>query len=178
MRAGRGVTAIASVAVLALLAACGQKGDPKLMNLRSTEGPDEFAIVPPKPLMMPDTLADLPPPTPGGNNRTDPTPEADAIVALGGKPQGQAGGVPSTDGALYAHAGRFGVDGGIRSTLAGEDLQWRRDNNGRVLERLFNLNVYYKAYADMALDQQTELAYWRKRGLLTPSAPPRGKDEK
>ena len=42
---------------------------------------------------------------------------------------------------------RFGVDGGIRSTLASEDLEWRRDNNGRILERLFNVNVYFKAYA-------------------------------
>jgi hypothetical protein len=36
---------------------------------------------------------------------------------------------------------------GIRTTLASEDLQWRRDNNGRILERLFNVNVYYKAYS-------------------------------
>lgn len=177
MRARAGVTAIAAVAVLALMAGCGPKGDPVLMNLRASEGPDEFAIVPPKALVMPETLTELPPPTPGGENRTDPRPMDDAIAALGGNPQSGAGGVPAADGALYAHAGRFGVAGGIRGTLASEDLDWRRDNNGRILERLFNVNVYYKAYADMSLDQQAELAYWRQRGLLTPSAPPPGEGE-
>ncbi len=177
MRTGRGGTAIATCAVLALLAACGPKGAPELMNIRATEGPDEFAILPPKALSMPESLADLPAPTPGGANRTDPTPEADAIAALGGKPQSIQGGVPAADSALYAQASRFGVTSGIRATLASEDLDWRRDNNGRILERLFNVNVYYKAYADMSLDQQRELAYWRKRGLLTPSAPPPGDGE-
>ena len=51
-------------------------------------------------------------------------------------------------------------------------LEWRRDNNGRILERLFNVNVYYRAYEDMSLDQQAELWRWRKRGVRTPSAPP------
>ena len=44
-------------------------------------------------------------------------PEADAIVALGGKP-GATGGIPSGDSALYAHAARYGVESGIRTTLA------------------------------------------------------------
>lgn len=170
MQARSGVTALALCAGLAL-SACGGNGTPELMNITSDDGPDEFAILPPKPLEMPASLSELPAPTPGGTNRTDPTPEADAIVALGGKPQA-AGGIPSADAALYAHAGRFGSDSGIRSTLAAEDLDWRRDNNGRILERLFNVNVYYKAYAAMSLDQHAELARWRKLGIPTPSAPP------
>lgn len=171
MRAVKGKAVIA-VATMVTLAACGGKGDPQLMNLRSGQGPDEFAIVPPKPLEMPESLSELPEPTPGGFNRTDQNPEADAAVALGGKPSA-AGGIPSGDAALYAHAARFGVDGGIRSTLASEDLQWRRDKNGRVLERLFNVNVYYKAYRKQRLDQQAELARWRALGVRTSSAPPR-----
>ncbi|MCB6179477.1 DUF3035 domain-containing protein [Rhodobacter sp. Har01] len=169
-RTGR-LGVIATMATLAL-AGCDGKGPPELMNIRSTEGPDEFAIVPPKPLEMPETLADLPEPTPGGSNRSDPRPLDDAVIALGGKP-GSAGGIPSADSSLFAHASRFGLDASIRQTLAGEDLQWRRDNNGRILERLLNVNVYYKAYRDMALDQQAELARWRKLGARTPSAPPR-----
>jgi hypothetical protein len=121
---------------------------------------------------MPEHLSDLPEPTPGGFNRTDQNPEADAAVALGGKPSA-AGGIPAGDSALYAHAARFGVDGGIRATLASEDLEWRRDNNGRPLERLFNVNVYYRAYSKQRLDQQAELARWRKLGVRTSSAPPR-----
>lgn len=170
MRARPGVKAIALFAVLAL-SGCGSQGTPELMNIRSKEGPDEFGILPPKPLEMPQSLADLPEPTPGGANRTDPTPEADAIVALGGRP-GAAGGIPAADGALFAQAGRFGLDGAIRQTLAAEDLDWRRTNDGRLLERVFNVNVYYKAYAPMSLDQGAELAYWRSRGVRTPSAPP------
>jgi hypothetical protein len=164
--------AIIAIATMVTLAACGGDKTPQLMNLRSGQGPDEFAIVPPKPLELPEDLAALPEPTPGGFNRTDQNPEADAAIALGGKPSA-AGGIPSGDSALYAHAARFGVEGGIRSTLASEDLEWRRDNNGRILERLFNVNVYYKAYRNMRLDQQAELARWRALGIRNPSAPPR-----
>ena len=171
MRAAKG-RAVIAVATMVTLAACGGGGDPKLMNLRAGSGPDEFAIVPPKPLEMPENLSDLPEPTPGGFNRTDQNPEADAAVALGGKPSA-AGGIPAGDSALYAHAARFGVDGGIRATLASEDLEWRRNNNGRPLERLFNVNVYYRAYSKQRLDQQAELARWRKLGVRTSSAPPR-----
>lgn len=176
MRAKAGVTAIAAIAMLAL-AGCAGKGEPELMNVRTADGPDEFGIVPPKPLEMPESMAELPQPTPGGGNRTDPRPFDDAITALGGRPQATGSGVPAADGALYTHAARFGVEGGIRQVLASEDLEWRRDNNGRILERLFNVNVYYKAYEDQSLDQHAELAYWRRRGLLTPSAPPRADGE-
>jgi len=171
MRAGYG-RAVIAVAAMVTLAACGGDRAPQLMNLRSGQGPDEFAIVPPKALEMPQSLSDLPEPTPGGYNRTDQNPEADAAVALGGKPTA-AGGIPAGDSALYAHAARFGVDGGIRATLASEALKWRRDNDGRLLERLFNVNVYYKAYSKQRLDQQAELARWRALGVRTPSAPPR-----
>lgn len=178
MQAKRGVPMIA-VAVMLTLSACA-KGDkvPSLMNVRSTtQGPDEFAILPPKPLTLPEDLSALPDPTPGGANLTDPTPEADAIAALGGELR-NAGGVPAGDGGLFSYAARYGVTGDIRSTLAAEDLEWRRKNDGRLLERLFNINVYFKAYADMSLDQQAELWRWRRAGVKTPSAPPPKPDEK
>lgn len=159
---------LAATLMLAL-AACGGSEEPQLMNLRASgDGPDEFAILPPKALQMPASLTELPAPTPGGANLTDPTPEADAVVALGGKP-----GAGTNDSALVAYAGRNGVASGIRGTLAAEDLQYRRDNDGRLLERVFNVNVYYSAYEPMSLDQHAELERWRRLGLLTPSAPPR-----
>lgn len=178
MQAARGGFMVAMAAVLTL-AACA-KGDkvPSLMNVRSaTQGPDEFAILPPKPLTLPTDLAALPEPTPGGANLTDPTPEADAIAALGGSLR-PAGGVPSSDGGLASYAGRFGLAADIRQTLAAEDLEWRQKNDGRLLERLLNVNVYYKAYADMSLDQQAELWRWRRAGAKTPSAPPPQAGEK
>ncbi len=153
------------------LAACGTGAGPTLMNVRAQgNGPDEFSILPPKPLQLPESLTDLPEPVPGGANLTDPTPVADAIVALGGRPGGP--GVPAGDAALVAYAARGGVAGDIRGVLAAEDLAFRQDNEGRVLERLFNVNVYYRAYAGQSLDQQAELARWRSRGVRTPSAPP------
>jgi Protein of unknown function (DUF3035) len=169
MQSAKG-TAVIALAAMLVLAGCGS-GTPELMNLTSGEGPDEFGIVPPKPLAMPETLGELPPPTPGGGNLADRDPEGEAIAALGGSPTA-AGGVPAGDSALYAHAARYGVESGIRSTLATEDLEWRKDNNGRVLERWFNVNVYYKAYRKQSLNQQAELARWRDAGARTSSAPP------
>jgi len=177
MRAARLVLALAGVAVLAL-SACGRSdGPPQLMNIRSKGTPDEFAILPPKALEMPTDLTALPEPTPGGVNRTDPNPQADAIAALGGQVR-PAGGVPAADGALVGSAGRNGVEGNIRDKLAAEDLEWRRKNNGRILERLAGVNVYYRAYSRMSLDQQAELWRWRNAGARTPSAPPPQDGEK
>lgn len=177
MTAARVVLAIAGAALLSV-AGCGKSDKmPQLMNVRSdSPGPDEFSIVPPKALAMPEDLADLPAPTPGGTNRTDANPDADAIVALGGNPA-KAGGIPAADGALVNRAGRYGVNGNIRPTLAAEDLDYRRKHNGRVLQRLFSVNVYYNAYSRMALDQHAELLRWRKAGAKTPSAPPPQKGE-
>jgi len=168
----RGVVALAGV-VLMGLTACGN-GDrgPQLMNLRSaSNGPDEFSILPAKSLELPEDLAALPEPTPGGSNLTDRNPTAEAIVALGGDPSA-AGGIPAADAGLASYASRKGVSADIRPTLAAEDLDFRRRNNGRLLERLFGLNSYYRAYSDESLDQQTELDLWRRAGARTPSAPP------
>ncbi len=64
MRTARMVLAVAGAAVL-VLSACSRSDDvPKLMNIRSTtQGPDEFAILPPKPLEMHEDIAALPEPT-------------------------------------------------------------------------------------------------------------------
>ncbi len=165
----RGMMLMAAGVVLAL-SACGSD-TPQLMNIRSTtNGPDEFGILPPKALEMPPSLVELPPPTPGGFSRTDPTPNEDAIIALGGRPGGP--GIPASDQGLLSYAGRYGTAAGIRTTLAQEDLAFRTDNQGRILERLFNVNVYFKAYADYALDQHAELERFRAAGAGNPSAPP------
>ena len=160
------------VAAALLLAACEGKRPPHLMNLRSeTRGPDEFGILPTKPLQMPDDLAALPEPVPGGASLTDPTPQADAIAALGGNAAATAR-APAGDSAILATATRFGVAPDIRKTLAAEDVDYRRKHDGRLLERLFAVTVYYRAYLPMSLDQQAELARWRAAGVRTVSAPP------
>jgi hypothetical protein len=157
-------------AALIALAACGGSGDPNLMNLRNTEsGPDEFSVLPTEPIEMPQNLRELPPPTPGGVNRTDPDPEGDAIRALGGNPERAA----RASGDVISYAARFGVAPDIRSTLAAEDLEYRRRNDGRLLERVFNVNVYFRAYRPLALDRYAELERLRRAGIRTPAAPPR-----
>ncbi|MEO8241929.1 MAG: DUF3035 domain-containing protein [bacterium] len=171
MRMARLVLALAGAALL--LAACGGNREPHLMNLRNTtDGPDEFAIQPPKPLETPADLAALPEPTPGSGNLTDQHPMADAITALGGRVPVVAAGVPAVDGGLVGYAGRHGVVAGIRTTLASEDLRYRQTHPGKPLERLFNVNTYYKAYFRYWLDAYAELAKWRVAGVATPSAPP------
>jgi hypothetical protein len=176
MRPVSGTLGIALAATLALSACAPKDKQPELLHLRNTaSGPDEFGILPTKPLVLPENLTELPQPTPGGANLTDPTPEADAVAALGGRPERLAAkGVPAADGALVARADRFGASGDIRTQLAAEDLQYRRKHDGRLVERMFNVNVYFKAYRPMALDQTAELERWRKVGVRTPAAPPSG----
>ncbi|KAF0676577.1 DUF3035 domain-containing protein [Profundibacterium mesophilum] len=156
---------------MALLAGCGG-GEPRLMSFSgSGSGPDEFAILPGKPLELPPPAAPLPVPVPGGANLADPTPQADAVAALGGSRAALAGGA-ITDQALIAHAGRNGIDGNIRGELASRDLDYRRRNDGRLLERLFGVNVYLRAYEPQSLDQYGELERLRASGIRTPAAPP------
>jgi len=165
--------ALAGAALLALTACGSADRTPHLMNLRSgTDGPDEFAIVPPKALATPPDLSALPEPTPGGANLTDQNPEADAILALGGKPPAQVAGVAAGDAGLVTYASRSGRTADIRATLAAEDLQFRQKHRGKLLERWFNLTTYFSAYAEQALDNYAELARWRTTGVATPSAPP------
>jgi hypothetical protein len=170
-------TRFAAGALLCLaLTACGTNdADPILMNVRSTTvGPDEFGILPNKPLQLPSDLAALPPPTPGSANRTDPTPQQDAIAALGGRPERltPSGSVPAADGGLVSYTTRYGRTPGIRATLAAEALDFRQRNNGRLLERWFSVNVYFDAYEDQSLDQDAELERLRRSGVRNVSAPP------
>lgn len=177
MQMARGKIMLALIAVLAM-SACGNKDkDPELMNIKPRgNGPDEFTILPTKPLQAPDFKAALPSPTPGGNNLTDPTPKADAVAALGGNPARVAargdGSIGRGDANLVSHSRRFGANRVIRQALAAEDLEFRRKNQGRVLERLFNLNVYYRVYKKVSLDKYAELERFRRLGVRTPSAPP------
>lgn len=164
--------ALLAFACVAALAGCNRNREPELMNIR-TQGPDEFSILPTKPLEMPEDIAALPEPTPGGTNITDPNPDADAVAALGGNPEALSRtGIGRGDGGLVTYAARFGMAQDIRGVLAAEDLDWRRRNDGRLLERLFDVNVYFKAYRKMSLDQHAELERWRRAGVKTVGAPP------
>ncbi len=161
---------LATLAVVGLLTACGG-GEPDLRVLSNDEpGPDEFSIVPNRPLEQPRDLAALPVPTPGGSNRSDLDPLADATVALGGTPGGAT--APVQGQALVAATGRYGTDPAIRADLAARDRALREDNRGRLLNRLFRRSTYSDAYARQSLDRYEALERLRAAGVRTPAAPP------
>ena len=159
--------------IMAMASACGRNRDRGLLSVDSTiKGPDEFAILPNKPLQMPDSYTELPPPG-GGVNRGGVTPRADVISALGGNPDAVPRGIPAGDAGLVAHASRHGRQSGIRAQLAAEDVKFRRRNNGRLLERAFNKNLYFRVYGGQSLNQYAELERFRRLGVRTPAVPPR-----
>ncbi|MEJ6399215.1 DUF3035 domain-containing protein [Yoonia sp. 208BN28-4] len=165
-------TLLSGLAALALTACTA--GDRSLHDLRAnSEGPDEFSVVPVAPLVLPTNLNALPEPTPGGSNITDPNPTGDAIVALGGNPaRAFAGGIPSSDSALVAAAGRNGVNPAIRAELAAQDAGIRRSAQVLNWFNFLGTDRYFSTYRNQALDAYGELTRFRNLGVATPSAPP------
>ena len=166
------------LAVLALTA-CGTaqdaERDTNLRQLRNPTGtPEEFSIVPPKPLEVPETLATLPPPTPGASNRTDQTPLKDAVAVLGGAPSrlDPQPGIGAGDQALVVRASRFGREPNIRQELAAADQAFR-ERRSLFNWRLVPEDTYNRVYRSQALDPYATLEAARRAGAQTPSAPPR-----
>ena len=100
--AGTATAGVLLVAVLAL-GGCGDGGLAGGLRAAGIAGkPDEFMVLPTRPLEMPANLAALPPPTPGQPNRVDYQPMPEAIAGLSGRP----GAPGNADGAaLVAAAG-------------------------------------------------------------------------
>ena len=171
-----------AILILALVAltACGTRqdideGDTNLRQLRNPSGaPEEFSIVPPKPLQPPESLSELPPPTPGGTNRTDQTPLKDAVAALGGAPSrlDAQQGIGAGDQALVARVSRFGRQPNIRAELAEADQEFR-ERRSLFNWRLVPEDSYNRVYRAQTLDPYLALEAARRAGVLTPSAPPR-----
>lgn len=161
------------LACLVLLAVTACTRDDTLHDLQVTgNGPDDFGVLPVRPLEMPPTMSALPRPNPGGPNRVDPNPRAEGIIALGGNPNAtRTGGVPARDSALVAAATRNGVAAEIRQVLANEDAAFR-SGRAALSPGLFGGDPYYRAYSDQALDAYAEAARFRELGVPTPTAPP------
>lgn len=163
---------IFAVTLASAVAGCSDIG---LRNLQPPgDGPDEFSVLPVKPLTQPEDYQFLPAPTPGGANLTDPNPKADAIAALGGNPAAlnPTGPIPSTDAALVTASSRYGVPSNTRQVVDQEDADFRRRQGRLTRLRLFNIDRYADVYRRDAIDpaEQTEAA--RRAGIATPSAPP------
>ncbi len=166
----------AALALLALgaLAGCAEGGG-LAAGLRSagvTSTPDEFLVLPTRPLEMPPDLTTLPPPIPGSLNRVDIRPRAEAVAGLTGS-TGPAGAAAAP--ALVARAGP--VDPQVRVTLAREDAAFRRDNRPRILERVFSRDQDPLIYRRMTLDARAEFERLRALGLRVPPAPPAAEAE-
>ncbi|MFV0361241.1 DUF3035 domain-containing protein [Tropicimonas sp.] len=161
-----------ALALAGALAAC-TGGPPRTMQIgRGMTTPDEFAILPGKPIEMPPSLNELPAPTPFGANRADATPIADAVAALGGSPARLQSDGRTPDGAVVSYSGRYGVDPQVRVRLAEEDYKYRDKHRGRLMERLFRVPTYYKGYREQELDQHAAQEYYRRSNVPTAAAPP------
>jgi len=162
---------IALVVATLAIAGCSNQGLRELRN--NSAGPDEFLILPAKPLERPESYTDLPPPTPGGTNLTDQQPAADAVAALGGNPSALVDqGVPSADAGLVSYASRNGVPANIRQTTAQEDEEYRQRRGRWTSIRLFNTDRYNQVYSRQTLDSFEVERQARRRGVPTPSSPP------
>lgn len=158
--------------VLALgLSACAKQDALRVLS-PTGDGPDEFRIVPHKPLETPKSYAELPAPTPGGTNRTDLTPKADMVAALGGSRSAvEDRGVSSADGALVSYASRSGVEANVRQVARLEDEEYRKKRGRFGQFRLKKDDFYDKVYKPLALGQADEVWRWRRAGARTPAYP-------
>ncbi len=160
---------IFSVLAITLVTACANT-DRSLRDLRAAGGgPDEFAVIPQRPLTLP-PAASLPQPTPGGTNLADPNPRAQAIAALGGSSAAQfAGGIPARDNALIAQASRYGVTPNIRGELAAADNAFRAGKSRLNFFNPLGRDKYFPAYASQALNARAELARLSAAGVAVPN---------
>lgn len=157
------------------VAACS-RGEPRpVHDMRNfSRTPEEFSIVPNRPLEQPADYAALPEPTRGQGNRADQTPLADAVAVLGGNPARlEATGTPSSDGALINRASRFGRDANVRAELAAEDEAFRK-RRSRFTWTVVPTDTYNRIYRRERLDPYSWLNRYRGAGARTPSAPPKG----
>ncbi len=153
------------------VAGCSKKG---LRDLRAPgPGPDEFMILPVKPLTAPQDYTALPAPKPGRGNLVDQTPTTEAVVALGGRAEAMVpGGVPAADGALVTASSRYGVEPDVRETLAQNDAKFRKRQSRMTRFRLLPVDRYEQAYRRQALEPYPENERYRWAGAGTPTAPP------
>ena len=173
-----GLKFILSITLFAALAGCDTSqgigrfvaGEKNLQN-----GPDEFGIVPFRPLELPDGLTSLPDPTPGGRNLTDSLPEHDAVAALGGRPEMlDSNRIGAGETALLAATERNGTVANIRAVLAEEDKVFRKKNGPKLLQRWFKVNTYLDTYKGETLQARRTNALLRSKVIKTPSVSPDG----
>ena len=168
MRAARVLT----VLILGLaVSGCADRGLKTVV--KNGPGPDEFLVMPSKPLSAPESYTFLPAPTPGQANLTDQNPNADAVVALGGSAAAlNSTSIPGSDGALVNTARRYGTQADIRTVLATEDADFRKRRGRFANIKLFNVDRYADVYSRETLDPFPTAESYREAGAETPAFPP------
>lgn len=170
----RALGAIIVLGTALTLSACADKGLRDLSTSSNSAGPDEFMILPAKPLTQPQDYAVLPAPTPGGSNLTDQNPRGDAVANVGGRASAleRTGAIPASDGALVTYASRNGVPSNIREDLAQQDAEFRKRQSRLTRVRLFSVDRYNQAYRRYALNPFSISRGSAVRGIDTPAHPP------
>ncbi|MEM1004172.1 MAG: DUF3035 domain-containing protein [Pseudomonadota bacterium] len=164
-----------AILVLTFAVAIAGCNNPGLRDLDPPgQGPDEFSVLPVKPLTQPQDYAFLPAPTPGGTNLTDPNPKADAVVALGGNASALSPNtaIPSSDAALVTASSRYGVPANTREVVQADDDAFRKRRGRWTGLRLFPVDRYQQVYERQAIDPFAETEAARRAGIETPSSPP------
>nr|WP_170613092.1 DUF3035 domain-containing protein [uncultured Ruegeria sp.] len=164
--------AILALTLAVAVAGCSKRG---LRDLQPPgPGPDEFSVLPVKPLTAPKDYSFLPAPTPGGGNLVDPTPKADAVVALGGSAAALNSNtsIPSSDAALVTASSRYGVPANTRQVVAQEDADFRKRRGRWTGLKLFPVDRYEQVYERQAINANAQNEAARAAGIETPSAPP------
>ena len=97
---------------------------------------------------------------------------ADAAAALGGRRGDPNAGIPSRDGAIVAHASRFGVTPNVRAELAAKDAAFRKSKLRFTKIKILREDIYNEAYKRQTLDPNEIARLYRNSGIATPTAPP------
>lgn len=145
----------------AVMTGCGNK---------TTSSPDEFTVLPSKPLEQPTTYNTLPTPTQNDINLANQRPISDAVVALGGN-AAALNGTRSTpaEAPLIAAVSRNGVTDNIRTILANESATKRKGRNGdRFLYRLTGRPDPKGRGSKDAIDPELEAIRLHELGIKTP----------
>ncbi|MBL4750955.1 MAG: DUF3035 domain-containing protein, partial [Amylibacter sp.] len=160
---------IVPLSLIIVLAGCGENpvfGKNGNFRLKDA-GPDEFAVLPTKELVMPEDYASLPEPTLGSKNRADVEPQRDAVAVLGGKPeQLDSDFIGAGEQPLIAAASRFGVTSDIRTVLAEEDKTYRKKHKAKFYDRwIYSDDAYLRRLKNQALEPYDELPKLRAQGI-------------
>ena len=135
-------------------------------NIKHTgEGPDEFTVLPTRPLQTPESYSALPAPTPGARTLSTQSQGRRRRGAWRQSRRADRTAAAAADSGLVRHAGRYGAQPGIRQTLAREDAETRR-KHGRVnILRLGPVDDYTDAYKRQWLDADSEEMRLRRAGV-------------